>query len=235
MNTTTHRPPVLSYYAGLDLGRAWEYSALAVLERAEPADSLGDMSRMSYAVRHLERFPPGTPYPVVFARVVELFAKPPLAQRPIVVDFTAVGRTVVEALRRVKPDAALRPATVTAGLTARPDDRGGWLVPRTELVGLMQVLLQSGRLKVADALPEADTLVSELENFKAEVPRKVEDDVAAWRERAHDDLVLATALAAWEGDRASAVYLLCSPSVIEFDGRRVWRPGLGWWTGGSRW
>ena len=115
---TTQRPPVLSYFVGLDLGRTWEHTALSVVERSEPADAHGDMAKMSYAVRHLERFPPGTPYPAVFARVGELFAKPPLTQRPIVVDFTAVGRTVVEALRRAKPDATLRPATVTAGLTA---------------------------------------------------------------------------------------------------------------------
>jgi hypothetical protein len=142
-------------------------------------------------------------------------------------DFTAVGRSVVEALRRTKVSAYLKPATVTAGLTARPDDRGGWLVPRTELVGLMQVLLQSGRIKVADALPEADTLLGELEAFKAEVPTKIDDDLAAWRERDHDDLVLATALAAWEGDRYGGCYFAWAslPSVIE--------PGrghsAGWW------
>jgi hypothetical protein len=233
MEMATNGPAKLSYYAGLSLGRTWEHTALAVVERAESAEHHGDMAKMSYAVRHLERFRPGTPYPDVFARVKELFAKPPLAQRPLVVDFTAVGRTVVEALRRTKPNATLRPATVTAGLTARPDDRGGWLVPRTELVGVMQVLLQSGRLKVAEALPDTELLMSELESFKAAVPNKVEDDLAAWRERAHDDLVLATALAAWEGDRANPVCFAFVPQVIE-PGGRIWRPGLGWW-GGSRW
>jgi hypothetical protein len=223
----SERPPKLSYYAGLDLGRTWEHTALSVVERAEPAEGHGDMTQMRYAVRHLERFRPGTPYPDVFARVGEVFAKPPLARTTIVVDYTAVGRTVVEALRRTKVNATLRPATVTAGLTARPDDRGGWLVPRTELVGVMQVLLQSGRIKVADALPEADTLLRELETFKAEVPTKLDDDLAAWRERAHDDLVLATALAAWEGDRRGPVSVACIPMVIEPNrGLSHW-----WWSG----
>ena len=222
----TERPPKLSYYAGLDLGRTWEHTALAIVERAESAEGNGSLAQMQYAVRHLERFRPGTPYPDVFARVVELFAKAPLARSTLVVDYTAVGRTVVEALRRTKPSASLRPATVTAGLTARPDDRGGWLVPRTELVGVMQVLLQSGRLKVADALPEAATLVRELETFKAEVPTKLDDDLAAWRERAHDDLVLATALAAWEGDRHVPYFCISIPLVIEPD-----RRSSGWWSG----
>jgi hypothetical protein len=222
----TGRVQKLSYYAGLDLGRTWEHTALAIVERAESAEGDGDMAQMSYAVRHLERFRPGTPYPDVFARVVELFAQPPLARTTIVVDYTAVGRTVVEALRRTKPRATLRPATVTAGLTARPDDRGGWLVPRTELVGVMQVLLQSGRLKIADALLEAETLLRELETFKAEVPTKVEDDLAAWRERPHDDLVLAVALAAWEGDRRGPVFVASIPLVIEPSRSSGW-----WWSG----
>jgi hypothetical protein len=93
----------------------------------------------------------------------------------------------------------------------------------------MQVLLQSGRIKVADALPEADTLLRELETFKAEVPTKVEDDLAAWRERAHDDLVLATALAAGEGDRRNPVFVASIPLVIEAGGR-----SSGWWWSGLR-
>jgi hypothetical protein len=225
----TDRTLKRTYYAGLDLGRTWEHTALAVVERAERTEDHGDMTRMQYAVRHLERFRPGTSYPDIFARVVEVFAKPPLARCALVVDYTAVGRTVVEALRRTKVNVMLRPATVTAGLTARPDDRGGWLVPRTELVGLMQVLLQSGRLKVAEALPEAGTLLSELEAFKAEVPTKVEDDLAAWRERDHDDLVLATALACWEADRCGA-WVACIPMVIKTDRRS----SLGWWWRGLR-
>jgi hypothetical protein len=50
----TEQPPKLSYYAGLDLGRTWEHTALAVVERAESAEGHGDMAQMRYAVRHLE-------------------------------------------------------------------------------------------------------------------------------------------------------------------------------------
>ena len=47
---------------------------------------------------------------------------------------------------------------------------------------VMQVLLQSGRVKIAEAMPDTELLMSELEGFKAEVPTKVEDDLSAWRE-----------------------------------------------------
>ena len=68
-----------AYVGGLDLGRPHEFTALAVLERTE-VSSPDDARRFlrHYAVRHLERLPPATPYPEVFARVTEVFAAPPL-------------------------------------------------------------------------------------------------------------------------------------------------------------
>ena len=51
-----------------------------MLEQTRAADpDRGDRPVNHYAARHLERFPPGTPYPEVFARVAALFAHPPLA------------------------------------------------------------------------------------------------------------------------------------------------------------
>jgi hypothetical protein len=54
---------------------------------------------------------------------------------------------------------------------------------------------------VAEALPEAVTLVRELTNFQTKVVLATDDPYVAWREGAHDDLVLAVAIAAWEGER----------------------------------
>jgi hypothetical protein len=90
---------------------------------------------------------------------------------------------------------------VTAGLRPLPDGSGGWLVPRQELVGTLQVLLQCQRLKVAPALPEAALLVRELANFRAKSAIAAEDLVLSWREGEHDDLVLAVALACWHAGR----------------------------------
>src|SRR5215472_1882436 len=63
------------YFGGLDVGLAQQPTALAVLERTEAPDprAPGRLSR-HYAVRHLERFPLGTPLPDVAARVAWLFA-----------------------------------------------------------------------------------------------------------------------------------------------------------------
>lgn len=45
-------------------------------------------------------------------------------------------------------------------------------------------------------------LVAELEAFRVKVTASANETFGAWRERDHDDLVLATALAAWAGELA---------------------------------
>ena len=74
-------------------------------------------------------------------------------------------------------------------------------MPKKELVASLQVLLQTRRLKVAKTLPEAATLVRELETFRVKVTEAANETFGAWREGQHDDLVLAVALAAWMGER----------------------------------
>jgi hypothetical protein len=77
-------------------------------------------------------------------------------------------------------------------------------VPKKELVASLQVLLQTRRLKVAKTLPEAATLVRELETFRVKVTEAANETFGAWREGQHDDLVLAVALAAWVGEQCLA-------------------------------
>lgn len=80
------------------------------------------------------------------------------------------------------------------------------LVPRKELVGTLQLLLQARRLKVSPALPEAQTLVAELMKFKAKPTTATDDTLESWREGPHDDLVLAVTMAAWEGENHPAFF-----------------------------
>src|SRR5262245_51566109 len=204
------------YFAGLDLGQSQEFTALAVLERACAYDEeMRPREPAQYAVRHLERFPPGTPFPAVGARVAALFATGPLGNGTLVVDQTGVGKPVVDLLRKAQPKAYVRPVTVTVGHHAVADEHGGWLVPKKELVSTLQILLQSRRLLVAEALPEAATLVRELTNFQAKVVLVVDDPYVAWREGAHDDLVLAIAIAAWEAERCRSFHIwIGTPYVL---------------------
>lgn len=149
-------------------------------------------------IRHLERLPLGTSYPRVVERVGSLMAQEPLASRrtALVVDGTGVGTSVVDSLI----EAGLRPTPVTihGGDRVRPDGSGGHRVPKRDLVSAVQVLLQSGRLKIASSLPEAATLKAELLNFRMKIdPKTAHDSYSHWREGDHDDLVLSAAVALW--------------------------------------
>jgi hypothetical protein len=69
-------------------------------------------------------------------------------------------------------------------------------------VGILQVLFQSGRLKISKKLALASILQAELLIFKVKIdPRTAHDSFSAWREQDHDDLVLSVSLAAWQGER----------------------------------
>ena len=74
-------------------------------------------------------------------------------------------------------------------------------VPKRDLASTMQVLLQTGRLKVAAALPEAATLVQELLAFQVKITPQGHDTYGTWREGAHDDLVLTVVLTCWDGEQ----------------------------------
>jgi hypothetical protein len=188
------------YFTGLDLGQAQEFTALAVHECTRTWDSRDDEAVHSYAVRHLERFLLGTPYAAIAGRVAGLFDSSPLRDSTLALDATAVGKPVID-LFRADVRAHLVPVTVTGGHQALRDGKGGWLVPKKELVSALQILLQDRRLQVAPTLPEADTLARELSTFQIKVSLAADDALLDWRQRPHDDLVLAVAVAAWLGER----------------------------------
>jgi hypothetical protein len=211
------------YVIGLDLGQASDPTAMAVLRvtGSNHTDSEGEQLPKFDAV-HLERFMLGTPYPEIVKRVVKLCAERRLHwemdqenlttttfERPkLVIDATGVGRAVVDLFIDAQPDAEVIPLTITAGDEARQDRWGtsgvrGWWVPKKELVGAVQAGLQSGRLRFVAALELAETLKKELLAFKVKVSLAGNESFEAWRERDHDDLVLAVAMSTWVGSRPS--------------------------------
>ena len=114
-------PPKISYFVGVDLGQCRDYTAIAVVERAErigPFDRVVFAHRklVSLCLRFLERVPLGTPYPEVVRRVVEVAGSRGLVGRcRLAVDGAGVGRPVVDLLRAARPGCALSPVIVTGG------------------------------------------------------------------------------------------------------------------------
>jgi hypothetical protein len=185
--------PRRRFVVGLDLGQVQDHTAVAVVQRSAGRDG-------AVQVPHLERFPLGTSYPTIVSRIAHLFATVPLrGQASLVVDATGVGTAVLDLLVQAK----LSPiaVTITGGDKVHREARNRYGVPKRELVSYLQVLLQTGRLKIASALPESEILVKELLNFQVKITASAHDTYGAWREGAHDDLVLAVALACWYGEQ----------------------------------
>jgi hypothetical protein len=198
--------PPPDFVLGLDLGQAQDYSALAVLERTWAPDPADDKALVrSYALRHLKRWPLGTAYPLIVAEVATLAGTPPLDWPILGVDQTGVGGAVVGMLRAAALPARLRPVLITAGHATLLADDGVFHVAKKELVSVLQVLLQSRRLKIAP-LPERDLLLREFQTFKVKVTAAANETFEAWRERDHDDMVLAVAIAAWLGEHVGAPF-----------------------------
>jgi hypothetical protein len=196
-----------SYLVGLDLGQAHDFSALAIAERHP-----GELRRAAYHLRHLERWPLGTSYPAIVQAVTAMLGQEPLnAGARLVVDGTGVGRAVVDLFRPL--GRRLVPVTITGGVGVTEAEDGYLHVPKRDLIGAAQVLLQDGRLRIAAALPEAATLTAELRDYRVKISASGHDSYDA-REGAHDDLILAVALAVWYGDRAPF-------------GLTGWHPGAG--------
>lgn len=221
----------VKHYVGLDLGQVSDYTALVSLRREQKVSELPKLRVLDraskwqevltsastkapstlarYYCNIAERIERGTPYTTTADNVCKLFQDPKFAKQTLVVDGTGVGRPVVDLFRRARPDCRILPVTITGGAAVRTlgattvDECGYWCVPKKELVGSMQVLLGTGRLEIAPGLRYAEALVQELKGFRYKINAETAHvSYESWRERDHDDLVLALALAAWAGERA---------------------------------
>lgn len=193
------------YYLGLDLGQAQDFTALAIIERVDIVigrckDCGSDFLEARHHLRHVERFPLRTSYPDIVERIKTMVRSEQLRdQYLLLADATGVGRPVIDLLRNGK--IKVIPVTITGGNNEIDNGQGGWNVAKRILVGNLQVLLQSRRLKFADGLPDAQTMTDELLKFQVKITESANDTYGAWREGAHDDLVFAVALATWYSER----------------------------------
>jgi hypothetical protein len=152
--------------------------------------------------RHLQRFKLGTSYPQIVASVRELCNREPLrSNKPVLaIDGTGVGNAVVDLFRQTPINAVLKPVLIHGGDKAINED-GIWRVPKRELVGCVQVALQTGRLKIASELPDVGILTQELQNFQVSISESGFDSYEA-RVGKHDDYVLSVAIALWIAQNA---------------------------------
>ena len=196
-------PRIDRWYVGLDVGQSIDPSAVCALHRVSepiwnefkpsPRDERRwiQQSRERFQVLHLERLPLGMPYPSQVQHVAGLLARQPLTSATFVLDYTGCGRPVADMFQR----AGLRPhcLLITAG-TDWSRDGLTWHVPKGMLVSGLEARLHSGELEIAEALTDSPALREELKDFARKVSESGRVTFNA-RAGAHDDLVLAVAIA----------------------------------------
>lgn len=112
----------------------------------------------------------------------------------MVVDATGVGRPVIDQMRAGGLDPVA--VTITSG-KATKQERGGWKLPKIELLRPLVTAVEGGRLKISAGLPYAEALMLELRAFERRVTRHANEQFEGRGE--HDDLVIAAALVCWRG------------------------------------
>jgi len=195
------------YFVGLDLGQSRDHSALAVVERADLA--LDEIDHVTYArlmerryrIRFLERVALGTPYPNVVERVREVVRAKPLAARcTLVVDATGVGAPVVDLLQRAQLGCGIEAVILTGG-ERESSVEGVRCVPKQDLLGGLRVMLEKRELGIPLKYGPSRLLVKEMVEMETWMGERGGRSFGSRREGAHDDLVMASALACWRARR----------------------------------
>jgi len=206
-------PRLSRFVVGLDLGQSTDPTAIAVLEKkigvidtgSDYERHIGKTARLQkpafrIEVRHLERLPLGLTYPTIISQVAELMRRAPLSggenQSPaeLVIDETGPGKPVGD----IFVQSGLKPIriNITAGSEVTPQRNNRWNVAKSILISNLDALLNTGELKFAAELTEAETMKDELKDFRRKLSETGKATYSA-RIGKHDDLVLAVAIGAW--------------------------------------
>ncbi|MBP7675756.1 MAG: hypothetical protein KBB14_05490 [Thermoanaerobaculia bacterium] len=210
--------PRIRHTLGLSVGPPSDTTGLVVVETTDREDLPGKphpflpamAPGMLHAVRHIQRFPPGTGYHDIVAavgKVLELLDAP-----EVVAEVTGVGQPVAELF--TWPKAWTKCIVLTAG----ENDQRKRLkrLPRLDVAATAQLVLQEGRLGIAPG-PLADDLARDLRTFSPRPSAGAASELA-WRDRPSDDLVYALAVALVEAERGPgyvrAIPILRRPRAV---------------------
>lgn len=206
---------------GLDLGQSSDPSALTVTRKRVPVWNRGahgvERGDARYAVVWIERFDLGTPYPEVVRKTRAVKEAPQTGHDPpLVMDATGVGAPVVDTFHEegVEPVEIVftsgREPTVDRGQGGPPT----YGVPKRDLATLVQSLLQSRRLTIAEGLEGAGVLVREMKSFRVKMSDSGHARFEHATESETDDVLLSLACGLWYAERASGVGTLFTDDPV---------------------
>lgn len=218
-NTTSFPWQSLSKWCvGIDIGQASDPTAFCAVERVswelEPQWQRLNIYPNGYMrpnvkaivdrkpsdelrVRALQRLPLGIPYPEQCELLASMLSNSNLENASVFLDATGVGKPISDLFR--KAGIKHKPIWISGGRVEQQHG-GGYSVPKLHLISRLQAALHSGELKIARALPEAAAFTRELQEFRVSWTEAGHARFGA-RQGAHDDLVLAAALAVYGATR----------------------------------
>jgi hypothetical protein len=189
----------------MDIGRAVDYSAIAVLARrieGESGNIDGQFLTKYYAVM-VKRLPLGTPYYMLEEEVDRIWKLPELraSNNWIIVDKTGVGAPVVENIRRNR-GLPVQGVTITGGEVVNQSTPNEFNVPKSHLVTALMDIVQRKRFKVMRGVDNEKEFFEQVDNFGYKINRETANmSYEAMQDRVHDDLVIAAALGVWFAER----------------------------------
>lgn len=226
--TRTSAPPATSkkYIIGMSLGQHDQWTALVVIERIK------EEGKSAYHVLNAERFTMGSQYQDIARRLKHIWERIGCLDsrqnsRELVIDITGIGESVIRLFKRQGIRVKKEVIIVNGKKASRDEKTGQWNVPKKDLVGALQVLFQSGRLKIAEGIPDAQLIIDELVNFKDDnIKAGVDDSIdESWRENPNDDYVLAIAVALWDAEQFPSYQITTKPAGTEYKNLTDWRKG----------
>lgn len=192
------------HWLGLDLGSQRDASAIVVVEpvthipehptpeQLVRAARTGTTRQLHFHLRHITRSTPGTSYVDTIDQLAEVCR----VWRPDRHHFdeTGVGVGIGHMLAQAHREGRIGGAyplgvTITGG-----QESSGLHITKADLVSLVMRPIEEGRLHVDPDLPGAPKLAQELRDYRVTAGRTT-DSYGAATESAHDDLVIALALA----------------------------------------
>lgn len=201
------------WIVSMDVGQSIDPSAICALQHIvrgtgemisnEKTRTVRQGRKEHFHVRHLERLPLGMAYPSQIEHVANLLGREPLVGAKFAVDYTGVGRPVLDMFERagLKPHGVL----ITAGNQTTHASTIHH-VPKQTLISQLEARLHSGELKIASDIADAGALAEELKDFARKVSESGRVTFNA-RSGAHDDLVLSVAIALFLALGASRTFV----------------------------
>lgn len=181
------------YVLGLDLGQQNDYSVLSVFNV-----KLSDSNRPAYELPYLTRFNLKTSYVDIVDEVISIIDRYNLSLNyTLIVDYTGVGRPVVDLFRQkhLNPVAL----SITGGARTNWVTRVEVNVPKKDIVTYLQLVLQTERLTIAHDLPLLRTLTQEFLSFQLKIRDNSMSVTSSYGGAygINDDIVMSMGIAVW--------------------------------------